>query len=113
MSIFGIIEASKAFSFGTNIRLNHLFAAPITAGRTHQIFLNFPSRASSHKNILSPNNSDSSIYQALSKIPSAIERSKQGPVFLISAGARFTVIRLVGSFVLQDFIALLRRSLLS
>jgi len=47
------------------------------------------------------------------KIPTAIAISKLGPDFLISAGARFTVIRVVGSLKFEDFRALRRRSLLS
>ncbi|MGB2110896.1 MAG: hypothetical protein ACPHY8_03185 [Patescibacteria group bacterium] len=49
-SISGIIEASKAFSFGTNILLNHFSFAQIVAGKTHQTFLKFPSKDNSHKN---------------------------------------------------------------
>jgi hypothetical protein len=49
-SISGIIEASKAFSSGTNILLKPFSCAPIVAGNTHHTFRNFPSRDNSHKN---------------------------------------------------------------
>jgi hypothetical protein len=55
----------------------------------------------------------STISQALFKIPTAIGKSKLGPVFLMSAGARFTVILETGSFIFEDFKALLILSLLS
>jgi len=46
-------------------------------------------------------------------MPIAIGRSKHGHDFLISAGARFTVILDVGSLLLADFMADLNLSLLS
>ena len=46
-------------------------------------------------------------------MPTAIPKSKLGPDFFIFAGARLTVIRVVGSFAQLDFNALLSRSLLS
>jgi hypothetical protein len=49
-SISGIIEASKAFSTGTNILLKPFSCAQIVAGKTPHTFLNCPSRDNSHKN---------------------------------------------------------------
>jgi hypothetical protein len=43
----------------------------------------------------------------------AIGKSKLGQVFFMLAGAKFTVIRVIGRRVLLDFIALFKRSLLS
>jgi len=53
------------------------------------------------------------ISHILKSIPTAIETSKLGHVFLISAGARLTVILEVGSLKFDDFSALLSLSLLS
>ena len=112
-SISGMIDASSALTDGTNILLNHFSFAPIVAGRTDFTFLSLPSSASSHINMLSLIISSLSIYHSLRRIPIAIGRSKLGPVFFILAGARLTVIRLVGSLAWLDLSALLRRSLLS
>jgi hypothetical protein len=49
----------------------------------------------------------------LSRIQIATGKSKHGHDFFISAGARFTVILDVGNLKLLDFIADLKRSLLS
>jgi hypothetical protein len=49
--MFGIIDASNAFSLGRKILLNHFSSAQITAGKTPHTFLSFPSSDSSHKNI--------------------------------------------------------------
>jgi hypothetical protein len=112
-SISGIIEASFAFIYGINILLNHFSFAQIVAGSTLEIFLNFQSRASSHKKILSFTSLSSLIHQSFKSIQIAIGKSKLGHVFLISAGARFIVILLAGSLELLDFIADLSLSLLS
>jgi len=68
----------------------------ITEGRIELIGRNFPSRASSHKNIdFDRNSSNKSI--ELPRIQIAIARSKLGHFFLMSAGARFTVILVPGN----------------
>jgi hypothetical protein len=87
--------------------------AQIVDGNTDEIFLNFQSRASSHKNIDSFTKVSSIIYQSFNNIPTARAKSKLGPVFFISAGARFTVILLVDNLVPLDFRADLSLSLLS
>jgi hypothetical protein len=111
-SIHGTIEASGTFCFGRNILLNHFSFAPIVAGSTLETFLSFPSSESSHKNIESFV-SFSSMCHPLSKIHIAIGKSNAGPDFLIFAGARLTVILVIGSLFPADFIADLSLSLLS
>jgi len=93
--------------------LNHLSTAQIVAGSTLDIFLNLQSSASSQIKILSLIKSSFLIYQSLKSIQTAIGKSKLGQVFLISAGAKFTVILLAGSLLQLDFIADLSLSLLS
>jgi hypothetical protein len=103
-SIHGIIEASIKFSFGINIRLNHFSFAQIVDGKTPFIFLNFQSRESSQIKI---DFSIKSFFISFSckSIQIAIGKSKLDPDFLISAGAIFTTILVIGSLVPLDFIA--------
>jgi hypothetical protein len=108
-----MIDASRIFDSGINMRLNHFSFAPRVAGRIHGTDLSLPSRASSQRNTLSFIKVSSDIYPSLRRIPTAIPRSKLGPTFLIFAGAKFTVMRVVGSFAQLDFRELLSRSLLS
>jgi hypothetical protein len=101
-SIQGIIEASKTFSFGIKILLNHLSFAQIVEGRTQFIFLNFPSNDNSHiKTELFTK--VSKITPSCKSIQTAIAMSKLEPDFLISAGARLTTILVDGNLVQLDF----------
>jgi hypothetical protein len=111
-SIHGIIEASFEFSFGTKILLNHFFCAQIVAGKTEATFLSLQSRDNSQIKIESFINL-SSINPSCNNTQIAIGKSKLGPVFLISAGAKLTVILVIGNFFQDDFIADLSLSLLS
>gem|GEM_PF-570917 len=111
-SIHGIIDASGTFCFGRNILLNSFSFAPIVAGRILETFLSFPSSESSQRNIESFI-SVSSMNHPFISIQMAIGKSKAGPDFLIFAGARLTVILVIGSLFPADFIADLSLSLLS
>jgi hypothetical protein len=111
-SIHGIIEASFELAFGTKILLNHLALAHIVAGNTDSTLLSLPSRDNSQMNIESFI-SVSSINHSCNSIQIAIGKSKLGPDFLIFAGARFTVILVIGNLFQDDFNADLSLSLLS
>jgi hypothetical protein len=111
-SIQGIIDASKEFSLGINIFLNHFSLAHMVAGNIEATFLSLPSKDNSHKNIDSFIKK-SSMNHSFTNIAIAIGKSKLGHDFLISAGAKLTVILVIGNFVLEDFIADLNLSLLS
>jgi hypothetical protein len=112
ISIHGIIEASFEFTFGTKILLNHFFCAQIVAGKTEATFLSLQSSDNSQIKIESFIKL-SSINHSWSNIQIAIGKSKLGPVFLIFAGAKLTVILVIGNFFQDDFIADLSLSLLS
>jgi hypothetical protein len=99
-------------SFGINILLNPLSLAHIVAGKTLDTFLSLPSRANSHKKIESFTNS-SFIEPLFKSIHIAIGKSKLGHDFLISAGAKFTVILVIGNLFPDDFNADFILSLLS
>jgi len=110
--ISGTTEASGAFSFGTKIFFIHFSFAQIVAGKTLFIFLKSQFKDNSHKKILfSSNSCKKSNSQA--RIHTAIGKSKLGQDFLISAGAKFTVILEAGNFAQLDFKADLSLSLLS
>jgi hypothetical protein len=111
-SIQGIIDASKAFSFGTKILLNHFCIAQIVAGRIELTFLTLASKDNSQRKIESFTKL-SSIYHQFKSIQIAIGTSKLGPLFLISAGAKLTVILLIGNLFQADFKADFNLSLLS
>ena len=113
ISISGITDASSTFALGRNICFIPISLANIVAGSAHCIVLTFPSSANSPRKrdvlMISVSNSIS-----FPRIPRAIGRSYMGHFFLISAGARFTVIRLPpGNPYPLFFIALLTRSRLS
>jgi hypothetical protein len=103
-SIHGIIDASNTFSFGIKILLNPFSLAQIVAGKTQFIFLNFPSRDNSQIKIESSIKLFSTTPSCKS-IQTAIAKSKPDPDFLISAGAIFTTILVIGNLVPLDFIA--------
>jgi hypothetical protein len=107
-----MIEASLEFCFETNIFLNHFSFAHIVAGSIDATFLNFPSSDNSHKKIDSSIKS-LAINHSCNNIQIAIGKSKLGQDFLIFAGAKLTVILVIGSLLLEDFIADLILSLLS
>jgi len=111
-SIQGIIEASKQLSFGTKILLNHFSFAQIVVGKILETFLNFQSKDNSQMKIESFTNL-SLICPPFNKIQIAIGKSKLGHDFLISAGARFTVILLIGNLFELDLKADFILSLLS
>jgi hypothetical protein len=84
----------------------------MTAGKTELMGRSFQSSANSHKK------TDFSKYPTLNSrsfqiIQIAIGRSKLGHLFLISAGARLTVILVEGNLKPEFFIALLTLSRLS
>jgi len=111
-SIPGITEASFAFIFGTNILLNHFSFAHIVAGSTEATFLSLQSSDNSQiKTELSIY--FSSINHSFNNIQIAIGKSKLGPTFLIFAGAKLTVILVIGSLFQIDLIAERILSLLS
>jgi hypothetical protein len=112
-SIQGIIDASIEFHFGTNILLKPFSFAQIVIGKTESMTLNFQSRDNSPTKTESLINLSSVIHQSFLKIQIAIGKSKLGHDFLILAGARFTVILVVGNLVSLDFIADFNLSLLS
>jgi hypothetical protein len=87
--------------------------AQITLGSIEFTALTLPSSDSSQINIEFFRYSFSFISQALFSIQTAIGKSNETHDFFISAGAKFTVIRVVGSLKLEDFKALLSLSLLS
>lgn len=91
-SIPGMIDASHTFARGRNILFIPTSRARIVAGKAHCMARIFPSRASSHRKI---DDSTISVLKSYSfpRIQSAIGRSYTGHFFLISAGARFTVMR--------------------
>jgi hypothetical protein len=101
-SIQGIIEASKTFSFGINILLNHFSFAQIVDGKTQFIFLSFQSKDNSHIKI-ELLTKKSRIKFSCKSIQIAIAKSKPEPDFLISAGAKLTTILVEGNFVQLDF----------
>jgi hypothetical protein len=101
-SIHGIIEASKIFSFGIKILLNHFSFAQIVLGKTQFIFLNFQSSDNSQIKIASFINFSITSHSCKS-IQTAIAKSKFGPDFLISAGAKFIVILEAGNLESLDF----------
>lgn len=88
-------EASSAFSSGRKIRENPCSFAKITDGNTELTGRKIPSSASS------PIKREDSIISvskitSFERIPTAIGRSKLGHFLRISAGARFTVMRVGG-----------------
>jgi hypothetical protein len=111
-SIHGIIDASCEFSFGTNILLNHFSFAHIVAGKTDATFLSLQSRDNSQIKTDSFINL-SPINHQFNNIQIAIGKSKLGPDFLMSAGAKLTVILVIGNLFQIDLIADLSLSLLS
>jgi len=111
-SIQGIIEASNTLSFGINILLNHISFAQIVAGNTLETFLSLQSRDNSPIKIDSFTKS-STIDPLFKSIHIAIGKSKLGHDFLISAGAKLTVILFIGSLFPEDFKADFILSLLS
>lgn len=113
ISIQGMIAASIALGFGTKILLYQSSLAHIVIGRIEETALSFQSSASSQTNRESFINGVLSIHQSFWRIHIAIGRSKLGHDFFMFAGARLTVILLLESFILLDFIALRSRSLLS
>jgi hypothetical protein len=108
----GIKLASSLFSNGINMLLNHFSLAKMTDGRIELIGLNLPSSANSHKNIESLRILESNHISA-QRIHMAMERSKLGHLFLISAGARLTVILVHGKKYQEFRMAVLTLSLLS
>jgi len=97
-SISGMIDASRALFLGIKIRLNHFSFAHIVAGKILGTCFKVPSSESSQRNMESLIRLSSTIYPSERRIQTAIPTSKLGQVFLIFAGARLTVIRVVGSF---------------
>jgi hypothetical protein len=112
ISIQGIIEASGELSYGTKILLKPFSLAFIVAGKILFTFLKSQFKDNSQIKIEFSINF-SSISPELSKIPIAIGKSKLGQVFFMSAGARFTIILVVGNFFQEFFNADLILSLLS
>jgi hypothetical protein len=108
----GIRLASSLFSIGMKIFLNHFSLAKITDGRIEVIGRSLPSKANSHKNIDSFRNFELNHISA-PNIHIAIERSKLGHFFFMSAGARLTVILVQGKKNPEFIIAVLTLSLLS
>src|SRR3989304_8571471 len=93
----GIKEASKAFSYGRKILLNPFSLAIIAIGKTPLIVLNLPSNDNSPiNNVLLDMSSEIEICLEVNKSPKAIGKSKAGPSFLISAGAKLIVVLLEG-----------------
>ena len=84
----------------------------IVAGRTLETFLSLQSRDNSPIKIDSLTKS-SLIFHSFKSIQIAIGKSKLGPDFLISAGAKLTVILVIGSLFQEDFKADFILSLLS
>jgi hypothetical protein len=93
--------------------LYHFSFAPITLGKIELTDLSFQSSESSPINIEFFKKSLSSISQVLFKIHIAIPKSNETQAFLMSAGAKFTVILVVGNLKEDDFKAHLSLSLLS
>ena len=92
MSILFTIAASSAFASGTNsARLPRRRASNAT-GSTPLTGRTLPSSASSPTKL---NFSNAEVFSssATAIIPSAIGKSKLGPSFLMSAGARLIVVR--------------------
>lgn len=108
----GISAASIAFSSGTITLLYHFSLAKMTVGKTACTERTAPSRASSPITSVSLRRFWSILHSS-SKIPSAIGRSKLGPDFFVSAGARLTVIFVRGKGRSEFLIALRTRSRLS
>ncbi len=109
----GMTDASGTFEIGRNIYLYPSSRARIVAGRAPVILRTDPSSASSPRksavSVMVASNSYS-----FPRIPRAIGRSYRGHFFLISAGARFTVIRLPPGKLYHEFLIALRtRSRLS
>jgi hypothetical protein len=111
-SIHGIIDASRELVFGTNILLNHFSFAQIVAGKIEATFLRFQSSDNSQIKIESLIKL-LLIYQPFKSIHIAIGKSKLGQDFLISAGAKLTVILFIGNLFPDDFNADFILSLLS
>jgi hypothetical protein len=111
--IHSIIEASLKLSYGIKIFLYPFSLAQITLGKIEFTGLNFQSKESSQINIELFKNSLSSISQVLFNIQIAIHKSYETPDFFISAGAKLTVILVVGNLKDEDFNAHLSLSLLS
>lgn len=91
ISTSGMRAASMAFSSGTITRLYHRARANITVGKTPCTGRTIPSSANSPMMRVSARISLSN-QQDSPKIPRAIGRSKLGPDFGTSAGARLMVI---------------------
>ena len=108
ISIPGTNDASFAFTRGTNAVSYPLSLPSRNIGNIPCVVRNLPSSASS------PKNSDlltaSGICPLHTKIPIAIGRSYDGPVFLMSAGASETVIRRNGNSEPEFLIAARTRS---
>ena len=104
--------ASGALSCGTNKTRTPCSAAAIAMGSTPVTLRTVPSSASSPKKPLSTGKPDGSCSEASSTAKST-GKSYTGPVFLISAGARFTVMRLTGHEKPLFFSALRTRSFAS
>jgi hypothetical protein len=93
--------------------LYHFCIAQITLGKIEFTRLTLPSRDNSQIKTEFFKYSLSFIFHVLLSIQTAIGKSKETQDFLISAGAKFTVILVAGSLKLDDFKALLSLSLLS
>jgi hypothetical protein len=98
--------------FGTTTQSAQAVLANSIAGNTPVISRIFPSRASSPRKYVLPRSFLLDI-DSPRRIPKAIGRSKDGPDFLVSAGARLTVIRFEGKPCPEFLIALRTRSRLS
>src|SRR6266849_1737914 len=92
MSILSTMAASCAFASGTNRACLPRRRASNATGSTPLTARTAPSKASSPTK-LNFSNVDVSISSLTAIIPSAMGRSKLGPSFLISAGARLIVVR--------------------
>ncbi|MBA7557802.1 hypothetical protein ES705_50574 [subsurface metagenome] len=104
-----IIPASLAFASGTsNFILSFIFAIK-AMGSTPLTGFILPSKDNSPIIRYSFNKSGLTCLLA-TKIAKAIDRSKIGPSFLISAGARFTVILCMGNSNSEFFMAALTLS---
>ena len=86
---------SNKFAFGTIIISKLFFFASIAMESTPLTGCIFPSRPiSPHKHIL--DSFSQLIIPIADKMATAIGKSKPAPVFLMLAGERFTVMRLIG-----------------
>ena len=97
------MAASVSLILGIYMRLSFLFLTRVVIGRIPFVCLKVPSIDNS------PKNNDSEIFGATChdsiNIPSAMGRSYAGPIFGRSAGAKFTVIRLIGKSAPEFLIA--------